>query len=195
MSITTQYIDATRKVQDNFFQAYDALTSQYMRQLERPVASVFPNVDVANTVDEIFDFANKTLAVQREAAHKVLAANAEFAQQWRTQTEQFQSVWRDQAAQVTAATREQMEQLSNSAREQALAMGETVEQQVEQVKAAAEKNVAVATEVAEKSVDAAAEQTKRNYNLMNSAQLKAELTARKLSASGTLEEMRAPEGR
>ncbi|GAB96673.1 ABC-type transporter Mla subunit MlaD [Kineosphaera limosa] len=190
MSITTQYIDATRKVQDNFFQAYDAMTSQYMRQLERPVAGTLPGVDVTAAVDEVFDFANKALAVQREAAHRVLAANAEFAEQLRAQSEQFQGVWREQAKAVTEATRDQMEQLSNSAREQAQTFGETVEQQVEQVRVAAEHQVEQVKAVAEKQAETVVETAKRNYNLMNSAQLKAELAARDLPVSGTLEEMR-----
>ena len=180
MSITTQYIDATRKVQDNWFAAFDALTAQYLRQLERPVATPFAQVDVASTVDEVFDFANKALAVQRETAHKVLAANTEIVETWRAQAQQFQSAFREQAKAVTDITREQVEQLSAPTREQVQAFGETVEKQVEQAKA-----------VAEQGVEAATEQTKRNYNLMNSAQLKAELAARKLAATGSLEEMRA----
>ncbi len=179
MSITTQYMDATRKVQDNWFAAYDAMTSQALRQLERPVATPFAQVDVASAVDEFFDFANKALAVQRETAHKVLAANNEMAQQFFAQAEQFQGVIRDQAKSLTEATREQAEQISATTRDQVQTFGETVEKQVEQAKAATEEGV-----------DAATEQAKRNYNLMNSAQLKAELSARKLAQTGSLEEMR-----
>lgn len=179
MSITTQYMDATHKVQNNWFAAFDALTAQYMRQLERPVAAPFGQVDLAATVDEFFDFASKALAVQRETTHKVLAANAEIAEQWRNQAQQVQGQFREQAKVATDITRDQLESISNTAREQVGTLGETVEKQVETAKT-----------LTEEQVDAAAEQTKRNYNLMNSAQLKAELAARDLAQSGSLDEMR-----
>lgn len=180
MSITTQYVDATRKVQDNWFAAFDALSSQYLRVLERPVTiAPFSGGDVASTIDQVFDYAAKSIDVQREAAHRVLAANVEFASQWRAQAEAMQSAWVDQAKTATEVTREQMEHLSNTTREQVATIGEQVEKSAEQVKG-----------VAEQQVEAAAEQTKRNYNLMNSAQLKAELAARELAQSGSLEEMR-----
>ena len=105
MTITTQYVDATRKVQDNWFAAFDALSSQYLRVLERPVTiAPFSGGDVASTIDQVFDYAAKSIDVQREAAHRVLAANVEFASQWRAQAEALQSAWVDQAKTATAVT-------------------------------------------------------------------------------------------
>lgn len=183
MSITTQYMDATRKVQDNWFTAFDALTNQYMRQLERPVAVPMTQVDLAATVDEFFDVASRALAVQRETTHKVLSANAEFAEQWRNQAQQLQGSIREQAQVATDVARDRLETFSNVTREQVANAGETVERQVESTRAMAEEQV-------ERATDVAAEQTKRNYNLMNSAQLKAELAARNLAQFGSLDEMR-----
>lgn len=195
MTITAQYIEATRKVQDNWFAAFDALTTQYTRQLERPVATVFPTVDARKAVDEVFDFYGKALDVQRETAHKVLAANYEIAQQWSAQSLQVQGVLREQAKVVSDIARDQLESLSDSAREQVQSFGETVEKQAATVKAAADDAARSVKAVTEKQVsiatEAATEQTKRNYNLMNSAQLKGELAARKLAATGSLDEMRA----
>ena len=195
MTITAQYLEATRKVQDNWFAAFDAMTTQYVRQLERPVATVFPTVDARKAVDEVFDFAAKALTVQRETAHKVLSANYEIAQQWRTQSTELQGAWREQAKVVTDITRDQLEAFTNSAREQALSVGETVEKQAATVRSAADEAARTVKTATEKQVgiatEAAAEQTKRNYNLMNSAQLKGELAARKLAATGSLDEMRA----
>lgn len=179
MSITTQYMDATRKVQENWLAAFDALTNQYMRQLERPVGVAMPQVDVAATVDEFFDIATKALAVQRETTHKVLAANAEFAEQWRNQAQQLQGAIREQAQVATEMTRDRIETLGNTSR-----------QQMEQVSHTVERNAETAKDLAQETANVAVEQTKRNYNLMNSAQLKAELAARDLAQTGSLEEMR-----
>ena len=133
--------------------------------------------------DEFFDIATRALSVQRETTHKVLAANVEFAQQWRNQAEQLQGSIREQAQVATDITRERLETFSNATRDQVASVGETVERQAESTRALAEEQV-------ERATDAAVEQTKRNYNLMNSAQLKAELAARDLAQSGSLDEMR-----
>lgn len=195
MTITTQYLEATRKIQDNWFAAFDAMTTQYVRQLERPAVTVFPAVDARKAVDEVFDFVEKAIKVQRETAHKVLSANYEIAEQWRTQSSDLQDTWREQAKVVTDITREQLESFSNSAREQALSFGESVEKQAATIRSAADEAARTVKSATEKQVgiatEAAAEQTKRNYNLMNSAQLKGELAARKLAATGSLDEMRA----
>ena len=217
MSITDQYLEATRKMQETWFSAVDAMTAQFSTQLERPAAASVAGVDPRKAVDEMFDFYGRALAVQRETAHKVLDANAQLTEQWNTQAEQFYTAWRDQAKAMTETARQQMETFAESAREQAAQFGRIVEAKVAEAQAttrdqaerlttatveqtqrlataAAEQTARMteaAAETTERAVDAATEQVKRNVNLMNTAQLKAELATRGLDTKGSLEELRA----
>ena len=97
--------------------------------------------------------------------------------------------------QIIEDAHRERQKIVDSAREQALSIGETVEKQAATVRSAADEAARTVKTATEKQVgiatEAAAEQTKRNYNLMNSAQLKGELAARKLAATGSLDEMRA----
>lgn len=218
MSITSQYIEATRKMQENWFSAVDAMTSQFSQQLERPTAMMTPSstVDPRKVVDELFDFYAKALTVQRETAHKILDANQQVGSQWNQQAEEFYAAWREQAKTMTETARQQMESFANSAREQALQFGQVVEEKVAEAQAASrdqaerftnaaaeqtKRMTSVATEQTQRATDtakaqtetvadAANEQTKRNYNLMNTAQLKSELAAKGLDTSGSLDELR-----
>lgn len=218
MSITSQYIEATRKMQENWFSAVDSMTAQFAEKFERPSAATVPvMVDPRKAVDELFDFYGKALAVQRETAHKILDANMQANDQWTEQAERFYAAWREQAQTLTQTAREQMENFATSAREQAQQLSETVEarvadaqqagrEQAERFTTAATEQTRRATEAAatqtrrateaaketsEEATDTATEQVKRNYNLMNTAQLKSELTTRGLETTGSLDELRA----
>lgn len=214
MSITTQYLDATRKVQDSWFAAFDAAAGQATRGFEAPKPAVV--AEPRKVVTNWFDFAEKALRVQRETALRIVSANDEVASQWRAQATQLQGMWTEQVKVATDTFREQSETFAAAGREQAQQYGEAFESKArevasattaqarkvteagtENVRRAAEKGAKATTEAAEKGAKAAekgaeatTEAAKRTYTLMNSAQLKAELTARDLPTSGTLDEMR-----
>ncbi len=201
MSIGNQFIEANRRIQENWLSAFEALTSQVQRQLDSPTSLPFAPMDVPmgevdgdKAIDETFDFWSKALEVQREATKKVYSANHELMEQWRNQAQQLQGVIHTQAENFGGVAREQVEALTSAAREQTKSYTDSLEGQVRTATEAAERYSNNATkDAAEADVtkDAAEETAKRNYNLMNQAQLKAELTARKLAATGTLDEMRA----
>lgn len=228
MSITEQYLEATRKMQENWFSAVDAMTSQFSKQFDRPSTAQFGAVDPRKAVDEMFDFYGRALAVQRETAHKLLDANQQLTEQWNSQAEQFYTAWRDQAKTMTETARHQMETFAESAREQAAQFGQVVEAKVAEAQAAtreqaerittataeqtqrlasaaaeqtarmtgadAENTAAMtnaAAENTERATEAASAQVKRNFNLMNTAQLKSELSSRGLDTTGSLDELRA----
>ena len=210
MSIGNQFIEANRRIQENWLSAFEALTSQVQRQLDSPTSLPFAPMDVPmgevdgdKAIDETFDFWSKALEVQREATKKVYSANHELMEQWRNQAQQLQGVIHTQAENFGGVAREQVEALTSAAREQTKSYTDSLEGQVRTATEAAERysnnatkdaaEADVTKDAAEADVtkDAAEETAKRNYNLMNQAQLKAELTARKLAATGTLDEMRA----
>ncbi|MDO5627456.1 MAG: hypothetical protein Q4G43_03950, partial [Mobilicoccus sp.] len=127
MTLTRQYLEATRQMQENWFSAVDAMTAQFSQKLDRPATNVFPAADPRKAVDELFDFYSKALSVQRETAHKILDANMQVSDQWNAQVEQFYSAWREQAQSMTDTARAQLESLTASSREQALQFGEAME--------------------------------------------------------------------
>lgn len=221
MTITQQYFTATRKLQDSYLSAFEALATQAARRLETPVATPAAKVDPRQAVDQTFDFFEKSLSVQRETAHKVLEANIRLGEQWRRQAEQVQGLWREQAQGFVEMSREQSSAFTQAAREQAETFGATLKEQAAEFAKVAERNTRKATEKVAQNADTAgavvAEQVettgrdaadsaaevgentgtafskpvKRNYQIMGGEQLRAELATRKLPTTGSVDELRA----
>ena len=88
------------------------------------------------------------------------------------------------AAGLRAHGLEQVRTATQATQENVRAASQLAQDQVSTATQATQENVRSASE----AVD---EQVKRNYKLMNTAQIKAELAARGLDTSGSLEDMRA----
>ena len=94
------------KTQENWAAAVESLTDNVNKMFAAagtPLAPVDPN----NAIDQVFDFWEKSLVAQREAAHTFVAATIEAGEKVRTQAET-----------VGASIKEHVESVQNAVTEQ-----------------------------------------------------------------------------
>lgn len=102
--IQDQTLDFMRHGQDTVLKAFQAWTegwAQAVSQFAPPVETGLaaqPLLNPQELVDQIFDFGEQLLAVQREFAHRMLQAAASA---WQTAEDTTQSTWQQMPPPVT----------------------------------------------------------------------------------------------
>jgi hypothetical protein len=117
MTIQDQYTSTLANTQETWAAAVESLTDNVKKMFAdagSPLAPVDPNT----AIDNVFDFWEKALVAQREAAHKFVAASVEAGAKVRTQAESVSAVLKDQAETVGASIKEHVESVQKAVTEQ-----------------------------------------------------------------------------
>jgi ElaB/YqjD/DUF883 family membrane-anchored ribosome-binding protein len=118
MSVQEQYTNTLRQTQEAWVDALETYTSNVQKAFGQPV-NPFVFVDPTEAIDQIFDFWEKTLEVERELTKTFARATVTVGQAVRDQAESVNEAVREQVESVTEAVREQAESVTEAAREQA----------------------------------------------------------------------------
>jgi len=160
MTIQDQYLDSFRQTQETWAGVVEYFTKDLQRTFEQPY-NPFAVVDPNETIDQIFDFWEKSLEVQRDVV-----------KQWVATTIAATDKVREQVESASATMREQVETAGVAAREQADSVNEAMRKQASATTAAFR------------------EQTAKNYDSLTKAELQDELAARDLVKTGNVDELR-----
>jgi hypothetical protein len=160
MTIQDQYLDSFRRTQETWVDIIDYFTKDLQRAFEQPY-NPFAVVDPNETIDQIFDFWEKSLEVQRDVVKQFVSTTLAATEKAR---EQFESAGN--------AVREQVESAGNAAREQADSVNEALRKQASATTAAFR------------------EQTLETYEALTKAELQDELAKRDLPKTGNVDELR-----
>jgi len=160
MTIQDQYLDSFRQTQETWAGVVEYFTKDLQRTFEQPF-NPFAVIDPNETIDQIFDFWEKSLEVQRDVVKQMVSTTLAATEKVREQVET-----------ASAAVREQVEHAGVAAREQADSVNEALRKQ------------ATAT------TDAFREQTAKTYDALTKAELQDELASRDLPKTGNVDELR-----
>ncbi len=117
MTIQDQYMSTVRQVRDTGTEVFESLTKD-MKKAFGGAGTSFGVVDANAFVDQVFDFWEKTLEVQRDFAKKVVGVTTEVSE-----------TLRDQLASAGEAVRDQVEATKHTVHEQVEATKEAVHEQ------------------------------------------------------------------
>ncbi len=167
MTIQDQYTSTVRQATDTWAD----VTQSFSDLLQKAVgqsASRFDIVDPNDAIDQVFDFWEKTLEVQRGVAKQFIGATLAAGEKVRTQAES-----------VGTAVREQVESAQVAAREQSELVKRTMREQAESAQEAAREQAAKKRELAAKK-----------YDELTKPELQDELASRDLPKTGNVDELR-----
>lgn len=166
MTIQDTYTSTVRQAQDTWSGMLESIVDNQQKAFGRPV-NPFARMDAGAAIDQMFDFWNKTLEVQRDAVKTLAGVTASVGETVRAQAQaQAQSVGemvREQTETVTRVAREQLDLVTQAAQAQ---------EQAAQEKAAQEHAATV-------------------YEAQTKAELQDELDRRNLPKTGNVDELRA----
>jgi hypothetical protein len=106
-TIQEQYTSVLRRTQDSWAELVESVLDDVQRNLQYPV-NPFAVVDPNAAIDEVFDFQEKLLGLQRDVAKRVAGVGVSIAESAQAQ-----------AKTVGDAVREQTDVMKKSARQQA----------------------------------------------------------------------------
>jgi hypothetical protein len=161
MTIQDQYTTTVRQATETWVGAAETF-SEVLQKAFGQSASRFDFADPNRTIDQIFDFWEKTLDVQRGVAKQFVGATIAAGEKVQSQAEAAGTAVREQAEAAQAAVREQSELVKRTVREQAEAADE-----------------------------AARDQASKQYDELTKAELQDELVSRDLPKTGNVDELRA----
>ncbi len=118
MTIQDQYMGTVRQAADTGTDVFESLTKDLKKVFGGPGASS-GFVDANAFVDQVFDFFEKTLEVQRDFAKKFVGVTSEVSETLRGQIESAGTAVREQVVATEKAVREQAEATEKAVREQA----------------------------------------------------------------------------
>ena len=101
MTIQDQYIETFRQTQETWAETVKSFTDDFQRTFAQPTKT-FGYVDPNETIDQMFDFWEKSLEVQRDIAKQFLSATITAGEKVREQAETVSAALRHQAETVTA---------------------------------------------------------------------------------------------
>ena len=101
MTIQDQYLDSFRQTQETWADLVKSFTNDAQRTFGPP-SSLFTLVDPNETIDQVFDFWEKSLEVQRDLAKQLVGATISAGEKVREQAESVGAALRQQADTVTA---------------------------------------------------------------------------------------------
>jgi hypothetical protein len=102
-SVQDAYTQTLRSGQDAVVQAFEKWTDTAKSAWANTPGAVRPQADPQQVIDQVFDFAEKMLAVQREFAKSLAATSAAAAESARQQSESVVGAVRQNAAATTEA--------------------------------------------------------------------------------------------
>ncbi len=122
MTIQGTYTSTVRQAQDTWSGMLESIIDNQQKAFGRPV-NPFARMDAGAAIDQMFDFWNKTLEVQRDAVKTLAGVTASVGETVRVQAQaQAQSVGemvREQTETATRVAREQLDLVTQAAQEQA----------------------------------------------------------------------------
>ena len=160
MTIQDQYTSSIRQATQTWAGVTEAFTDNVQKAFGRS-GSPFQLVDPNAAIDQVFDFWEQTLEVQRGVAKQVVGVSVAAAEKVRTQAESIGTVVREQGESVTQAVREQGEFVTQAVREHV----ESVQQEVR-------------------------DQAVKKYDGLTKPELQDELASRDLPKTGNVHELR-----
>jgi len=101
MTIQDQYIETFRQTQETWADVVKNFTNDVQRTFGQPT-KFFGYVDPNETIDQVFDFWEKSLEVQRDIAKQLVGASISAGEKVREQAESVGAAMRQQADTVTA---------------------------------------------------------------------------------------------
>ena len=101
MTIQDQYIETFRQTQETWAETVKSLTDDFQRTFSQPT-KFFGYVDPNETIDQVFDFWEKSLEVQRDIAKQLVGASISAGDKVREQAESVGAAMRQQADTFTA---------------------------------------------------------------------------------------------
>lgn len=170
MAIQNQYVSTIREAQQNWADVVETFTDSL--QKFAPTASPFSTVDPNAAIDQLFDFWEKTLEVQRDVAKQFAGATISIGEKVRDQAETVGTVVRDQVESAQRTVREQAEEAEEAAREEAARVERATRAQAAKAERAARERIA------------------EKYEDMTKAELQEVLASRDLPKTGNVEELR-----
>jgi hypothetical protein len=113
MTIQDQYVDTLRKTQDTFRQTQETwadLVKSFTNEAQRtfgPPSSLSTLVDPNETIDQVFDFWEKSLDAQRKVAKQLVGVSISAGEKVREQAESVSALVRKNAESAGDAMRKQ----------------------------------------------------------------------------------------
>ena len=101
MTIQDQYIETFRQTQETWADVMQSYTTNVQRSFGQP-STLFGFFDPIETIDQVFDFWEKSLEVQRDVAKQLVGATISAGEKVREQAESVGAAVRQQADSVTA---------------------------------------------------------------------------------------------
>ncbi len=101
MTIQDQYIETFRQTQETWADVMQSYTTNVQRSFGLP-STLFGFFDPIETIDQVFDFWEKSLEVQRDVAKQLVGASISAGEKVREQAESVGAAVRQQADSVTA---------------------------------------------------------------------------------------------
>ena len=123
MTIQDQYIETFRQTQETWADAVKSFTNDAQRAFEQP-SPVFSYVDPNKTIDQVFDFWEKSLEAQRTLAKQLVGASISAGEKVREQVESVSALVRQNADSVGQALREQADSVTAAFKSAAAAASE-----------------------------------------------------------------------
>lgn len=117
MTVQDEYVSTVRQAQDTWANVVEAVTDNMPKALPHS-ASPF-GIDPNAAIDQLFDFWEKTLEVQREFAKQLAGVTVSVGERVRTQAESVAAAVHEQGELTKRAVREQAESAQDAARERA----------------------------------------------------------------------------
>jgi hypothetical protein len=99
------YTETLRSGQDAVVQAFETWTDTAKNAWTNTSGAASPEVDPQQVIDQVFDFAEKMLAVQREFAKSLAASAASATDVVRKQSESLVDAAKQQAAATTESVK------------------------------------------------------------------------------------------
>jgi hypothetical protein len=116
-----QYAEAMRTSQEAVLGAVESWTKSFQSAFGQTPEVPSPSVDPNQVIDQVFDFAEKMLEVQREFAKNLAQAATSASATWREQAESVGESARRSAESIGATTRRSTESAAETTRKQTTA--------------------------------------------------------------------------
>ena len=111
MTIQEQYLDTFRQTQETWADLVKSFTNDAQRTFEQPMA-LFRLVDPNKTIDQAFDFWEKSLEAQRTVAKQLVGATISAGEKLQEQVESLSALARQNVDSVAQALREQADSVT-----------------------------------------------------------------------------------
>jgi hypothetical protein len=105
-TIQEQYTSVLRRTQDGWAELTESLLDDVQRSLQYPLKP-FGVVDPSTAIDEVFDFQEKLLGLQRDIAKRVAGVGVSIAESAQAQAKTVGEAVREQADVVKKGVRQQ----------------------------------------------------------------------------------------